>query len=643
MRLAQPASTISGITLRNQSCAAIVFEGFETLSAVGIAIEDFHGVAAVLAGYPVGVPAAGKCGLSSVGPSIANETQSSNTEIAGMMSWIDSSISFAPPPPPPLQAGTTIASVAFATNKSLLLKNVWIKGTSMLAHFPHSDVAAATPLLSQWSHVKLYAHGEANPSTSSQPKPFEIEMPSYINGQRFGTGVDAVSDIVAAAPGTGPPLQLTVQHTWGDAAAFPSFEQLGARNVRAAPYFAAGNGIDDDTAALQQALNDAAASIRTQAKGVIAAGSNVVFLPRGHYAITSTLNVPPGVALVGVAKHLTVVLPLHESGLDAEPLLRRSDGVTKPMVLVEGYGADAGAGASASAGASAGSVVAFLSIVVWNTASNTSALHWHAEGGMQRQLHMHRANRCGSFPGEGCSPAVPINHPMMLISGRGASAQVFTFFLEDCCRDAVYPWQPNAFWDGYLSGPQQAKYRHLLVTDGAGPVGFYQLNCEHGTGEAICEFANGTHDVDVYGFKTEGNTAGLWIRDCSNISLYGTGGCGCVGNKTVFPPSFEATAVPTMYRVQRSSNVLLANMMDQAHDLHPPNPIRPNMFDESSCAMESVNMVLVEGSTSSESRFVTQPFDRPVIVIVNQSVVESSSTTHATEENLQVIVAQLDV
>lgn len=52
------------------------------------------------------------------------------------------------------------------------------------------------------------------------------------------------------------------------------------------------------------------------------------------------------------------------------------------------------------------------------------------------------------------------------------------------------------YWSGFLAGPQGPHYRHLKVADTAG-VGFYHLNCEHGTGEAICEFSNST-DLDVY-------------------------------------------------------------------------------------------------------------------------------------------------
>ena len=44
------------------------------------------------AGFPVGVPTTGVCGL----PAITDDTQPTSAEIAGMMSWVDSSIRFAP-------------------------------------------------------------------------------------------------------------------------------------------------------------------------------------------------------------------------------------------------------------------------------------------------------------------------------------------------------------------------------------------------------------------------------------------------------------------------------------------------------------------------------------------------------------------
>ncbi len=64
---------------------------------------------------------------------------------------------------------------------------------------------------------------------------------------------------------------------------------LGYLNVRNAPYDAAGDGSTDDTAAIQQALNDAGA-----------AGGGIVFLPTGNYYVATHLSVPAYTALVGV-------------------------------------------------------------------------------------------------------------------------------------------------------------------------------------------------------------------------------------------------------------------------------------------------------------------------------------------------------
>ncbi|HQP34465.1 MAG TPA: glycosyl hydrolase family 28-related protein [Polyangiaceae bacterium] len=63
----------------------------------------------------------------------------------------------------------------------------------------------------------------------------------------------------------------------------------GYVNARSAPYNAAGDGTTDDTAAIQQALDD-----------VGAAGGGVVFLPTGNYNVATHLSIPALTALVGV-------------------------------------------------------------------------------------------------------------------------------------------------------------------------------------------------------------------------------------------------------------------------------------------------------------------------------------------------------
>ena len=107
---------------------------------------------------------------------------------------------------------------------------------------------------------------------------------------------------------------------------------------------------------------------------------------------------------------------------------------------------------------------------------------------------------------------------------------VYTFFLEDCCSEETFPWNPDVL-DRILGGASGDNYRHLKVENGAGPRNFLHLNCEHGTGSVICEM-NGAHDISIYGFKTEGNRRSMDIISSENVKLFGTGGCGCVPNGT---------------------------------------------------------------------------------------------------------------
>lgn len=73
----------------------------------------------------------------------------------------------------------------------------------------------------------------------------------------------------------------------------------GSINVADPPDSAQGNGIADDTAAFQNALNAAGAPF----------GSSIVFAPAGAYRIMGTLTIPPSTSLVGVAP-----APPHGSG-----------------------------------------------------------------------------------------------------------------------------------------------------------------------------------------------------------------------------------------------------------------------------------------------------------------------------------------
>jgi hypothetical protein len=95
-------------------------------------------------------------------------------------------------------------------------------------------------------------------------------------------------------------------------------------------------------------------------------------------------QVHSGRALIGVAKHLTRVTSA-DTGLGkprhANPL-RASGGSLLPVVEVL-PSANVPVGADGSV---QHTYVAFISISVWNTLNTTSALHFHADDGIYRQV-----------------------------------------------------------------------------------------------------------------------------------------------------------------------------------------------------------------------------------------------------------------
>lgn len=88
-------------------------------------------------------------------------------------------------------------------------------------------------------------------------------------------------------------------------------------NVKASPYLAKGDGITDDTAAIQAALNAAGA-------GTVPLVGGLVWLPRGTYMISARLIVPNRVALVGSGRDATTILALGSFPVSTE-LVRLGD------------------------------------------------------------------------------------------------------------------------------------------------------------------------------------------------------------------------------------------------------------------------------------------------------------------------------
>ena len=619
-RQGQPSATLTRATLVNQSCGAILYEGYEALTAVGLVVSGLKGCVAVSSGFPVPLPPAGDaCSL----PSMSNgDQQMSDGIVAGPVSLIDTRFEFDTSTAAiGGDCGDGAPRVAVSTNRSLYVRRMYLRGANAVARFAagsgHAKLLRPPAAAARWSVVDELAHGApSSPKVLPHNRSYQSTAPAYINGARIATGETAIANMSVLARGAVVPSAALLQkpHGWGTDEDFPSFESAGTLNMGRPPkgtalIAATGDGVSDDAPAIQAALDLAAA-----ADGPYRS----VFLPRGTYACGATLRIPPGAALVGAARHLTRIVAADGFSADTAWLRPAATAATASAArgrIEPAYLVEAVSGRSVRP-----TVLAYLGIAVWNDLKNVSALRWAADWGIVRQFHAQRSSRCGSLPDAGCATSVPIDAPLQLITGA-RRLRWFTFYLEDCCANhTVLPGGidagPLAYWSGFLAGPQLSGYRHLLVRDagvednggstveegvefspdGGAPLSFLHLNCEHGTGDAICEFDT-VRGVDVHGFKTEGNQVGLYVHNSHRVRFAGSGGVGCLESST------RAT-----FQIEDSTDVTFASLADQAPFVLPPGEkgLPHDAFGERAC-------VPTRYHTLRHDSFLTPALERPIL------------------------------
>jgi hypothetical protein len=206
-----------------------------------------------------------------------------------------------------------------------------------------------------------------------------------------------------------------------------------------------------------------------------------VFLPRGLFRVSATLELAPGGSLVGFANGVSYISAASAGGFpnataaEPAPLLRTDDGSDAPTTL------------------------AFLGVVTWQHLPQVTTLDWRS----RNPLSVWRVN----FESRDCEclwlsayqdlspPVVPCLLPANLTAAKSVFrglGRVYSFVNDDT--------------GAILS--TGATYRSLLVADTAG-VGapdarlrFYSLNLEHAQSEANAELRNASF-VDIYSVKSE--------------------------------------------------------------------------------------------------------------------------------------------
>lgn len=416
----QPAPTLTGIRLKGQKEAAIIYQGRQCLSAVGLSIS------------------------SDIQGPVIKGPQERLKPHHGQISLVDSSIVFNKP-----------GGIAVSSSSSLYLNNVYIKGGGNLL-----DSNGKLPFVENgegWTRIIEYVRGVR----PRKGKGFQFEAPIIVDGKTVSSPHVKV-EVVSS-----PPTDLVSRHLWPQND-FPSRESAGAANVKLPPYKAAGDGIHDDTQAIQRAIDE----------------NEIVFIPKGYYRITQTLELRPKTKLVGVAKHLSILIVAEPTGDFGNPEL--------PMPLVR-----------AADNRYAETIMAFMGIYVPRSRNGAYALLWRCGGkSIVRDVNFYYMPLHKSV--KKINSHFKKNIPLVRISGYGGG-RWYNFFQDT------------------RSSEQGPGYRHLLVDSTSSPLAFYQCNPEHANSLANMEIRNAAY-VSIYGLKGEEEVPILWINHSDHIYVFGYGG-----------------------------------------------------------------------------------------------------------------------
>lgn len=431
----QPTPTITGFTLIGQTEAAIRSTSRQTLVAAGLKIV------------------ATKC----AGPLIVTGESGWSSPANGQLSLVDGEIVFEP------AAASGKERVVIASDRNVYLDNVFVRGATKV-FVSAADHAALPGNPDGWLRVRQFAHGQLSGKMKTSGVELEYRYPIYLDGAR------RKGDLVDVAKGEAPPADLQSRHLWSRD--FPNWESSGAVNVKSQPFNAKGDGVADDTAALQRAVNE----------------HEIVFLPKGYYRLTRALELKPNTKLIGVGQHLSVLVSRGDGDF-ANP--------AKPAPLVR-----------TADSAAAGTVLAFCGLFAATDLAGVQALHWRSGGrSVFRAVEICEQPINGFVPrkqSERPEPALK-RCPLVLVTGHGGGN-----------------WYNFRGESAYNHG---SHYRHILIDGATGPLNFYQCSPQHVVSDCAVEM-RGARLVSFFGTKYEGNAPMLRVTDGDQIRSFGHGGNG---------------------------------------------------------------------------------------------------------------------
>ncbi|MGQ9505220.1 MAG: glycosyl hydrolase family 28-related protein [Thermogutta sp.] len=426
LRGTQPAATVTGVTLLDQDEAAIICSGRQATTIVGFYIRSRGN-----------------------GPIIVARQ---NWIHQGQMNLIDGVVEAQKP-----------TAVLLDTTAAAYLNNVFVRGIKQIVQSPVGELRS---LEAEWTRIEEAAIAVPPPVFRGRQlatlgvKELTYTSGIWIDGQQWSTPI--WHNVVPSQP---PPGDLVTRHLWDKS--FPQPWSAGVINAKLLENGPVGDGVTDDTEALQKAINT----------------HPVLFLPKGEYRVSRPLRLRPDSKLIGAHRCFTWLVGYgqRESSFGdpahPQPVLQTADD------------------------AQATTFLGFLGIHLDVSAVGGYALDWAAgPGSIFREVNVVMPNRWNVPKG---STAPTFDHPFVVIHGHGAG-KWYNFHQES--------WQ--------LQGPN---YRHLLIKDTAGPLHFYQCNVEHARSQVNMEVRNAS-GVFIYGLKGEYNRPIVRLVKSTNWAIFGYGG-----------------------------------------------------------------------------------------------------------------------
>jgi hypothetical protein len=309
---------------------------------------------------------------------------------------------------------------------SMTMHNVAVRGAS--------TVNGNTALGDGWTQIKEYASCVADGTI-------------VVNGSR--------SDVVMT---TNAPPQTnweTIRKKHLGEAALPSFEDDDVVSVKT--FGAKGDGISDDTAAMQKAL---------------AAGKKV-FVPRGIYLISDTLVLGPDTALFGIARIYSDIRANKNWGAANTPIIDTTNDARSHAVFSD------------------------CSVTFPASSPYFCALRWRS--GRNSIVH----NIYVDLVDNSWSAITPIAHQTFRIEGNGGGKW----------------YGVNSREGGMTRITGDPAYRKILIQNTQEPLAIYALNVERVLASPQCEIV-GCTNVSIYYFKAESGPDPIRIRNSRTIAIY---------------------------------------------------------------------------------------------------------------------------